>query len=131
MVWALMLQTGWDAVGLLAGGDVVFTAPGYDVLRALSPFGMRGYGPVLMTLFLATVWAFDRYTRGLGGRRLRICLALLASWYIFWAVGTMGAWLVHWQVLAWPGPARLGCLSAMFLLAARATPEVPDVRGRG
>jgi hypothetical protein len=131
-VWAIMGMTGWEALGLLAGGDAVFTAPGYDVLRALSPFGMRGYGPLLAALCIATIWGFDRYTRGLGGRWLQVSLGLCAGWYALWAVGTTAAWFVHWQILAWPGPARLALTSAVCMACARAIPRA-GVRtaGRG
>jgi hypothetical protein len=123
LVWGIMAMTGWEALGLLAGGDAAFISPSYDVLRVLSPWGMRGYGPILAALCIATIWGFDRYTRGLGGRRLQLALSLCAGWYALWTVGTTAAWAVHWQILAWPGPARLALTSALCIVCARAIPR--------
>lgn len=134
VVWVLLLQTGWDAAGLLVGGDAVYAAPGYDVLRRMTPWGMRGYGPVLALLFVLAVYAYGRFGSGHGyGRMLHLCLGLLAGWYVLWMVGTTASWVVHEQVLAWPGPARLGALAVFFVLAARAVPHraAPTRRGGG
>lgn len=120
-MWPLLLQTGWDALGLLAGGDSAYTARSYDVLRQI-PGGMRTYGPLLGALFLVMVWTFDRYTRGEDGHPLRICLSFLAGWYVLWALGITAAWVVHREILAWPSPARLAVLAALFVIAARAIP---------
>lgn len=122
VVWLLLFQAGWEAVGLMVAGDRAYGGPVYDVLRQV-PGGMRTYGPVLAALFVAAVWAFDRWTRGHPGTPLRVCLAVLAGWYVFWAVGTTAAWVLHRQVIAWPGPVRLGVVAALFIMAARNTPH--------
>lgn len=122
VVWALLLQASWEAFGLLVGGDKAYAGPSYDVLRHV-PGGMRAYGPILAALVIVAVASFDRCLRGHDSEPLRIVLALLSGWYALWAVGTTSAWVVHRQIIAWPGPARLAVIAFLFVLAARTTPR--------
>lgn len=120
----LTLVAGWDAIGLLIG-DAVYASPSFDVLRALTPWGMRAYGPGLLVLLGLTVYALGRHSGGNGLRGyvlLRVCLAVLAAWYCLWAVGIVGAWWVHWSILAWGAPGKLAAISVVLLILARTTP---------
>lgn len=117
----IVLAAGWDALGLLLGGDDVYSAPSYDVLRA-APWGMRTYGPILALLFILTVYAYGRYTAGRGYTLLRLCLSLLAGWYVLWTVGIVGAWSIHSQILAWGAVGKLALTAAVCLILARTTP---------
>jgi hypothetical protein len=128
VVWSLLFQSGWDALGLVAGGDQVYRGAAYDVLR-LVPFGMSFYGPILAAVFVVTVVYFDRFTRGYPPGGLRVCLAVLAGWYAFWAAGTTAAWVVHQQIIAWPGPVRLAAVSFLFTICARTTPQAAQASG--
>lgn len=127
----LTLVAGWDAVGLLIG-DAVYASPSYDVLRALTPWGMRAYGPALMALLGLTVYALGRYSAGTGLRGymlLRVCLSALAAWYWLWAAGIIGAWWVHGSILAWGAPGKLAAISVVLLILARTTPTEHVNRG--
>lgn len=122
----LALAAGWDAIGLLVGGDAAYTGSSYDVLRRLTPWGMRAYGPALLVLLAVTVFAFDRYSTSAGRRGyalLRWCLALLAAWYTMWALGITGAWWIHREVLSWGAVGKLALTSAVCLVLARTTPD--------
>lgn len=126
----LAFAPAWDALGLLLGGDAVYVSPSYDVLRSLTPWGMHAYGPVLTVQLIATVYAYGRYSAGSGIRGytlLRVCLSLLAGWYVLWTVGLLGAWWVHWQILSW-GVGKVALVAAFFLILARTTPT-ERVRG--
>lgn len=120
----LILAPAWDAAGLLVG-DMVYGSPSYDVLRSLTPWGMRGYGPALALLAGLTLFALGRHSAG-GGLRgyklLRTCLSLLAAWYALWATGLVGAWWVHWEILSW-GVGKVGLVSVIFMILARRTPS--------
>lgn len=127
----LPLVAGWDAVGLLIG-DAAYTSPAFDVLRALTPWGMRAYGPALLGLLGLTVYALGRYQAGdglHGYRLLRVCLSLLAAWYMGWAAGIVGAWWVHWQILDWGAPGKLAAIAVILLVLARTTPTERVTRG--
>lgn len=137
VTWRLLVLTiltffaGWDAVGLLIG-DVVYASPSFDVLRHLTPWGMRVYGPALLALTALTLYALGRYNGGdglHGYKLLRICLSLLAAWYVLWAVGQLGAWWLHWQILAWGGPGKLFGIAVVLLILARKTPTERVTRG--
>ncbi|MER5608326.1 hypothetical protein AB0F93_00020 [Micromonospora tulbaghiae] len=120
----LGLAPGWDALGLLVGGNAAYTSHAYDVLRALTPWGMRGYGPLLGLLCVTTVYAYGRWSAGSGTRGyrlLRYCLSLLAGWYVLWTVGLVGAWYVHWQIYSW-GVSKVLLVAVLFLILARTTP---------
>lgn len=121
----LSLVVAWDAMGLLVGGDRAYVSPSYDVLRSLTPWGMRAYGPALLALLGVTVYAYGRYSSGTGARGytlLRLCLSALAGWYSLWAAGIAGAWWVHREVLAWGGVGKLAFVAAVCVILARSTP---------
>lgn len=121
----LTLAAGWDAIGLLVGGDAAYTSSSYDVLRDLTPWGMRAYGPALLVLLAVTAFAFDRYSAGNGHRGyvlLRWCLSLLAAWYAMWAFGITGAWWIHREVPSWETVGKLALTSTVCLVLARTTP---------
>lgn len=127
----LTLVAGWDAIGLLIG-DSAYTSPSFDVLRVLTPWGMRAYGPALLGLLGLTVYALGRHSAGdglHGYRLLRACLSLLSAWYVLWAVGQLGAWWVHWQILAWGGPGKLAAIAVILVILARSTPTERVTRG--
>lgn len=120
----LTLAAGWDALGLLLGGDDAYASPSYDVLRT-APWGMRTYGPALAALLFTTTYAYGRHTAGdgvRGYRLLRYCLSALAGWYVLWAVGIVGAWVIHGQILAWGAVGKLALVSALCIILARTTP---------
>lgn len=120
----LSLVVGWDALGLLIGGDDAYRSPSFDVLR-LAPGGMRFYGPMLGVLFVTTVFAYGRHSAGSGVRGyrlLRLCLSLTAGWYVFWAAGIVGSWWIHWQILAFGAVGKLAFIAAVSLILARGTP---------
>lgn len=121
----LTLVLGWDAVGLLVGGDLAYMSPSYDVLRHLTPWGMRAYGPALGGLLIVSVYAYGRYSSGSGVRGytlLRLCLSLMAGWYAMWAVGIVGSWWAHQEVLAWSGVGKNAFVAAVCVILARTTP---------
>ncbi|MEU7590618.1 hypothetical protein AB0A95_30550 [Micromonospora sp. NPDC049230] len=127
----LTLVAGWDAIGLLIG-DSAYASPSYDVLRVATPWGMRAYGPALLVLLGLTAYALGRYQAGEGlhgYRLLRVCLSLLAAWYTGWAAGIVGAWWVHWQILAWGAPGKLAAIAVVLLILARTTPAERIARG--
>jgi hypothetical protein len=119
----ITLAIGWDALGLLAGGDRAYASSSYDVLRA-APGGMRAYGPVLAVLLVVTVYAYGRHTAGRGYTLLRLCLSVTAGWYVLWTVGIVGAWWIHGSILAWGAVGKLGLTSVLCLILARTTPVV-------
>lgn len=121
----LTLAPGWDAVGLLVGGDRAYRSPSYDVLRSLTPWGMRVYGPVLLALVIVTVYAYGRYSSGSGVRGyalLRLCLSALAGWYALWAAGIGLSWWVNREQLDWGGVGKLAFVAAVCVILARTTP---------
>ncbi|MEV7684276.1 hypothetical protein AB0O64_37970 [Streptomyces sp. NPDC088341] len=121
----LTLAVAWDAVGLLAGGDAAYVSPSYDVLRRLVPGGMRSYGYALACLLVVTVYAYGRHGPGCGVRGyrlLRVSLALVSAWYVLWAVGIAGAWVIHGQILAWGALGKLALVAVLCVVLARTTP---------
>lgn len=123
VVTLVLAKAAWDVVGLLAG-DVAYQAPSYDVLRSLPPFGgMRARGIVLGTLTVAAFVAAHRAGRDARARPLRICLWLMAIWYMTWAAGLASAWIYHSQILSWSAPASVLVVALLAILAARATPR--------
>ncbi|MBM0203499.1 hypothetical protein JNW90_10520 [Micromonospora sp. STR1s_5] len=118
----LTLAAAWDAAGLLLGGDAAYTSPSYDVLRSLTPWGMRAYGPLLAVLLAVLVYAYGRFSAGRGYLLLRLCLSGLAGWYVLWAVGMAGAWWVHWQIGDWTAAGKLFLTAVVCLVLARTTP---------
>lgn len=125
----ITLAAAWDALGLLLGGDAVYAAPSYDVLRS-APWGMRTYGPILGLLFVTTVYAYGRFDNGRGYALLRLCLSLLAGWYVLWTVGIVGAWCIHGQILAWGAVGKLALTATICLILARTTPVDQSRTGR-
>lgn len=123
VVTILLAKSAWDVVGLLAG-DVAYQGPSYDVLRSLPPVGgMRLRGVVLGALTVVAFAAAYRAGRGSGERPLRVCLWLLAVWYMTWAAGLASAWIYHGHVLSWSAPASVLVIAVLAVLAARATPR--------
>lgn len=123
------LAPAWDALGLLVG-DSVYVSPSYDVLRHLTPWGMRAYGPTLTLLVALTVYAYGRHSGddGVRGYRLlRSCLSMLAAWYALWTVGIVGAFWTHGQILTWD-VGKLLLVAVFFVILARTTPT-ERVRG--
>lgn len=119
---AVLFKAAWDSVGLLVGGDRVYASRSYDLLR-LMPGGMRVYGAFLAALFVASILALaDRVAND---DALRICLTLLACWYVGWMLGIVGAWARH-APIAWGAVSSLAVISFFAILVARATPS-----GRG
>lgn len=123
----LSLVVAWDMVGLLVGGDRAYLSPSYDVLRSLTPWGMRAYGPALLALLAVTVYAYGRYSSGSGLRGyalLRLCLCALGGWYALWGSGLVAAWLVHRELLAWSEIGKGSFVAAVCVILARTTPTV-------
>lgn len=123
VLFTLALAPGWDALGLLVG-DTVYGSPSYDVLRHMTPWGMRAYGPALVVLTVTTVYAYGRYSAGDGLRGyklLRVCLSLLAAWYVLWTIGLVGSWVVHHQILSW-GVGKVALPAVTLFILARRTP---------
>lgn len=114
----------WDAAGLLIGGDLAYQSASYDVLRRISPFGMRGYGVLLGALLVTAAFAYGRLTnRGDGYRLMRISLAALAVWYTFWAAGIAGSWISYGTIYAWGSVGKLVAVALILIVSARATPH--------
>lgn len=124
----LTLAALWDTLGLLVGGDAAYASPSYDVLRHSAPWGMRTYGGVLGVLFVASVYAYGRFTAGRGYALLRVCLSVMAGWYVMWTVGIVGAWVIHGQVLSWGAVGKLSLTASLCLILARTTPT-ENLRG--
>lgn len=121
----LTLAVAWDAAGLLTGGDAAYVSPSYDVLRRLVPGGMRGYGYALAVLLVLTIYALGRHAPGAGVRGyrlLRVSLALISAWYVLWAVGIAGAWVIRGQILAWDHLGKLALVAVLCVILARTTP---------
>lgn len=122
-VCLVLAKAAWDAVGMLAG-DLAYTAPSYDVLRSLPPAGgMRARGIILAAVIIATLAAARRAATTRRHHALRWCLAALTAWYMAWAVGLAGAWLLHGQILAWSAPASVLVVAALALRTAQTTPR--------
>jgi hypothetical protein len=129
MVMAVLtLAAAWDALGLLLGGDAAYASPSYDVLKHATPWGMRAYGPILGVLLTVTVFAYGRHSAGRGYTLLRVCMSLMAGWYVLWTVGIVGAWVIHREVLSWGGVGKLALVAALCVILARTTPT-ERVRG--
>ncbi|MGC4886714.1 hypothetical protein [Micromonospora sp. DT227] len=123
IVTVLLAKAAWDVVGLLAG-DIAYQAPSYDVLRSLPPVGgMRLRGVVLGALTVMAFTAAYRIGRTSNGRSLRICLWLLAIWYMTWAAGLVSSWIYHSRILSWSAPASVLVVALLAIIAARATPR--------
>jgi hypothetical protein len=130
----LALAGAWDAAGLLVGGDAVYTSHSYDLLRRLTPWGMRVYGPALAVLVVAAVYAFGRHagrhTTARSYVLLRGSLAALAGWYTLWAVGICGGWWLNGQIVAWGSVGKLLLTSTLCIILARTTPTSAPPLGR-
>lgn len=123
VVTLVLAKAAWDVVGLLAG-DIAYQAPSYDVLRSLPPIGgMRLRGVVLGVLTVAAFAGAYRAGRDSQVRPLRICLWLLAVWYMTWAAGLASAWIYHSRILSWSAPASVFVVALLAIIAARATPR--------
>lgn len=129
LVAALLALVGaWDTLGLLVGGDAAYRSQSYDVLR-VAPWGMRTYGVALAALLITTVYAYGRHSTGARGHQLlRICLSLMAGWYVAWSVAIAGAWIVHGQILAWGSVGKLLFTTTACLALARLTPTAAPSR---
>lgn len=119
----LLFAVGWDTAGLLVGGDGVYQSHSYDVLRTINPWGMRGYGPPLAALGAVTAYAYGTHAGMYGYRLLRVCLSLLAGWYVLWAVGIAGAWIIAGSILAWGNLGKLLLTAAVCVICARTVPR--------
>jgi hypothetical protein len=119
----IVLASGWDAVGLLTLGDEGYNSEAYDVLRHLTPWGMRGYGPILSIIASVTVYAFGRHRGGAGGSYilLRWSLAATGAWYTMWGAGIIGSWWLHGHIGSW-GVGKLFLISVLCIVLARSTP---------
>lgn len=136
LVWLLIWTSGWDALGLLTGGDVFFAGPSYDVLRALaSKFGgMRAYGVplgvVCLVLTMATVWSYGRLSGGRDPSRVfPVCLSLLATWYAVWTVGiavaNVNELITNHSLLSWSSISKLVFVTAIAIRMACLPPPLP------
>lgn len=119
---ALAAVTFGQAAAMLAAGDAVYASPGYHLLRDV-PGGMRTYGLLLLLLGVATAIGYGQARAGAGGM-LRLCLSLLAGWYVLWLVALVGTWALDLVVYS-VTEAMLAALAAFVsVLVAAAVP--PD-----
>jgi hypothetical protein len=119
----LLFAVAFDAAGLLVGGDAVYQSQSYDVLRMLTPWGMRGYWPALAALGLVTLYAYGNHRTRRSWQLLRVCLSLLAGWYVLWAVGIAGAWALNGAILAWGNVGKLLLTATLCGICARTAPR--------
>lgn len=126
----IVLVVGWDAVALTFFPEVGFTSDSYTLLRAVNPWGMFGYGPPLLTLFIVSLYAYGRH-RGGAGRSyilLRGVLAAVAVWYTGWTFGIIGSWLLNDRISSL-GVGKLLFIAVVCIVLARLTPTSLPPRG--
>lgn len=140
LVWGMIWISGWDALGLLTGGDTFFTGPSYEVLRAIAGRvgGMRAYGVPLgvvsLVLTMVTVWSYGRHSGGRSPSRLfPVALAALATWYAVWTVGIVMAnvneLVKHHALLGWDSVSKIGFITAVAIRLACLPPPPPAPYG--
>lgn len=140
LVWGMVWVSGWDALGLLTGGDMFFVGPSYDVLRAIAERvgGMRAYGVplgmVCLALTMVTIWSYGRHSGGRKPSRLfPLCLSALATWYAVWTVGIVTAnvneLIQHHALLSWGSISKLGFITAISIRLACLPPPPPAPYG--
>lgn len=119
----IVLVVGWDAVSLTFFPDVGFTSSSYTLLRSVSPWGMFGYGPPLMTLFVVALYAYGRHHGGTGRSYvlLRLTLGAIAVWYTGWTAGIVGSWFLVGQISSL-GVGKLLFIAVVCVVLARLTP---------
>lgn len=122
IVVVVLAKTAWDTAGMLAG-TLAYTDPSYDVLRTMPPIGgMRSRGVVLGAVLVAAFLAARRLGARGEGRPMRLCLTVIAAWYMAWSVGIFASWLYHEQIFGWSVPASLLVVAILALHVARETP---------
>ncbi|UWP85865.1 hypothetical protein [Dactylosporangium fulvum] len=127
----IVLVVGWDAVSLTFFPDVGFRSNAYTLLRNVSPWGMEGYGPPLMALFLLSVYAYGRHRGGTGHSYvlLRLTLSAVAVWYTGWTAGIIGSWLLVGEISSL-GIGKLLFIAVTCIILARLTPtSLPPRKG--
>lgn len=119
------MVAAWDVAGLLVGGDAAYDSRAYDVLR-LAPWPMRGYGAILGVLVAFAAYGFGLHRAG-RTVPIRVALAALACWYVFWVVAIAGTWVVYREVIAWGAIGKVFFVAFVAFTLARTTPAtVPD-----
>lgn len=121
VVWLLAAVTGWDAAGLLVGGDHAYASHSYDALRSMVP-SMRVYGLLFAVLCLGTVYALGRQAASRHERLMRACLCGIFGVYVLWAAGIVSSWTLLGAPMAWGAISKLLAIAALSAIAARATP---------
>lgn len=122
----LILVVGWDAVSLTFFPEVGYRSSAYELLRHVSPWGMAGYGPPLLILFLLAVYAYGRHRGGRGRSYilLRLTLSAVAVWYTGWTAGIIGSWFLVGEISSL-GIGKLLFVAVVCIVLARLTPTSP------
>ncbi|GAA2347013.1 hypothetical protein [Dactylosporangium salmoneum] len=127
----IVLVVGWDAVGLTFFPEVGYRSSAYTLLRNVSPWGMAGYGPPLMALFLVSLYAYGRHHGGRGHSYvlLRLTLGTIAVWYTGWTAGIIGSWLLVGEISSL-GIGKILFIAVACIILARLTPtSLPPGKG--